>query len=115
MDKIEKFFEYFFPSDYKKMALSEEDYEVGGGNTYLILYPTNELLEANKDYEVSKYAPNHVLIGTNGGGVGVFYNRNNNNLFSIPLIGLAEEDALKLAPSLTELVEGIEKESIEII
>lgn len=37
------------------------------GETWLVLYPLEELREINDDYEISEYLPDHILIGGNGG------------------------------------------------
>ena len=38
------------------------------GETWLILYPLEELQEINDDYEIEEFLPGHIIIGSNGGG-----------------------------------------------
>ena len=59
--------------------------------------------------------PNFIAIGTNGGGVGIFINRINKQIYSIPLIGMEENDAILLANSFTEFIYKFENDEIEII
>ncbi len=39
-----------------------------GENAYLILWKISDILDLNNKYEVSKYVPHLVLIGSDGGG-----------------------------------------------
>ena len=38
------------------------------GETWLILFPLEELQEINNDYCIEEFLPNHIIIGSNGGG-----------------------------------------------
>ncbi len=53
------------------------------GETWFVLYPLEELQQINDDYEVQKYLPGRVLIGSNGGGE--FYGIDSRgNYFNVP-------------------------------
>ncbi len=81
---------------------------------YLILWEDDELVQFNEEYEVQKYVPNFFFIGSNGGGAGLAYKCTDQKLYSMPFIGMSEEDAVLVADSFTDFMERFEKEEIEI-
>ncbi len=58
--------------------------------------------------------PNFIAIGTNGGGVGIFINKENKQIYSIPVIGMKENDAVLLANSFAEFIYKFKNDEIEI-
>ena len=38
------------------------------GETWLILFPIDELQEINEEYCIEEFLPNHIIIGSNGSG-----------------------------------------------
>jgi hypothetical protein len=103
-----------FPEDYISFMNNLDDNEINTENGYIELFPLNELDEINKEYEIDKLAPNYIAIGTNGGGVGIFINKENKQIFSIPFIGIEETDAILLANSFSEFIYKFENEDLEI-
>jgi len=74
---------------------------------YIIWEPEN-IEEYNRDYELSKYAPEFTAFGSNGAnellvvdGKGVVY--------TLPAIGMEPECADKIAESINELKQYMEK------
>jgi len=103
-----------FPKDYISCMENLEDNEINSENGYIELFPLNELEEINKEYETEKFVSNFIAIGTNGGGVGIFINKKNNNIYSIPFIGMEESDAILLASSFSEFLYKFENNELEI-
>ena len=101
-----------FTEDYVSFVnnLNEINSEYG----YIELFPLNELEEINKEYETDEYVPNFIAIGTNGGGVGIFINKENMKIYSIPFVGMEESDAVLLANSFSEFIYRFENEDLEI-
>lgn len=63
------------------------------GESWLILYPIEELQEVNDDYEIQEYLPGNIIIGSNGGGE--LYGINSEGYyFNAPSIG--DEDDIRL-------------------
>ncbi|MBO5092817.1 MAG: SMI1/KNR4 family protein [Lachnospiraceae bacterium] len=55
------------------------------GETWMELFPLEELQEINDDYEIEEFLPDHILIGSNAGGE--FYGINRaGNYFNVPAI-----------------------------
>lgn len=106
-------FEY--PNDYLSYMNSIKDNEVYSDNGFIELFSFDDLQEINEEYETEKYIPNYIAIGTNGGGVGIFINKNNEKIYSIPFIGMDENDAILLADSFSEFIYKFENDDMEII
>lgn len=83
-------------------------------NGYIELFPIDQLEEINKEYDTETEVPNFFVIGTNGGGVGIFVNKNNYSIYSIPFIGMQENDAVLLANSFSEFIYKFENDELEI-
>ncbi|UKB85369.1 SMI1/KNR4 family protein [Chryseobacterium sp. MEBOG06] len=103
-----------FPEDYISFMNNLDDYEINSENGYIELFPIDELEDINNEYETNELAPNFVAIGTNGGGVGIFINKSNNSIYSIPFIGMEEKDAVLLANSFSEFLYKFENDDLEI-
>jgi len=57
------------------------------GNEYIILWPVEQLLTMNAAYEVSEYAPDLFLFGSNGGGEAyAFDKRSNQAIVIVPFV-----------------------------
>lgn len=100
--------------DYLSFMTNSNKNEINSENLYIQLYSLNDLEEINEDYETEKLVPNHFVIGTNGAGVGIFVKKSNNNIYSIPLIGMEEKDAVLLADSFSEFLNKFKKGVLEI-
>lgn len=105
-------FEY--PEDYQLYVNDLEDNEIYSDSGFIELFSLDELEEINKEYETESYVPNFTAIGTNGGGVGIFINKKNNKIYSIPFVGMEEKDAIFLANSFTEFISMFKNNEIEI-
>ena len=55
------------PNDYIELMKKHNGGEGDIGETWLILYPLEELQEINDDYEIEEILPGHIIIGSNGG------------------------------------------------
>ncbi len=109
---MHNFFE--FPEDYIAFMNELKDNELNSESDYIELFPLNELEKINEEHETPVYAPNYITIGTNGGGVGIFINKENMKIYSIPFVGMEESDAVLLANSFSEFIYRFENEDLEI-
>lgn len=55
------------PQSYIEFIREHNGGEGDIGETWLCLYPIEELQEINDDYEIDKFLPGHIIIGSNGG------------------------------------------------
>lgn len=103
-----------FPNDYLSYVNNMDKTEITSDSGYIELFKLNELEQINKEYETNEAVPNFVAIGTNGGGIGIFFNKQNKYLYSIPFIGMEENDAVLLAKSFSEFIYKFEVGELEI-
>jgi len=74
---------------------------------YIIWEPEN-IEEYNKDYEVSKYAPDFIAFGSNGGDELLVVNKEG-IVYTIPGIGMDPKYANKIAKNISDLKQYMEK------
>ncbi|WP_294272271.1 SMI1/KNR4 family protein [uncultured Chryseobacterium sp.] len=106
--------EFKFPEDYLSYINNLKENEINSESGYIELFSLDELDEINQEYETDELVPNFIAIGTNGGGVGVFINKTNNAIYSIPFVGMQEEDAVLLAKSFSEFIYKFGNDELEI-
>ena len=100
-EMIEKINEVVLPKDYVEFMKKHNGGEGDIGETWLILYPLEELQEINDDYEIEEFLPGHIIIGSNGGGE-LYGIDINGNFFNVPVI--MEEDYVTLLGTEIELL-----------
>ena len=91
-----------FPEDYLAF-LAESDGGDGpvGAEGYVVLWPVDELVRANRGYSVKEFLADTVLIGSDGGGEGFGFRRRSDGSFvyiSVPLGSLFEDDIVEHGP-----------------
>lgn len=102
------------PADYRLHIEKNGGGILDNDINYLILWEDSELVQFNKEYEVLEYAPNFFFIGSNGGGAGLAYKMSDNKLYSMPFIGMSEDDAVLVSDNFNDFIERFDKEEIEI-
>ena len=80
-------------------------YEGDIGEAWLVLYPLEELQEVNDDYEIEKYLPDHIIIGSDGGGE-LYGIDTQGNYFNVPVM-MDEEDIVLLGKDIELLPDEI--------
>jgi SMI1 / KNR4 family (SUKH-1) len=89
--KIQKEGHVTLPSDYVEF-LQKMDGGEGfiGPNAYVILWRVGELLDINKAYEVSDYAPGLFLFGSDGGGEAFAFDMrlSSRPIVEVPFVGM---------------------------
>jgi hypothetical protein len=78
------------------------------GERYVRLWRAEELLEANREYNVAEFFPNLFLIGSDGGGEAYAFNVSGDDqtLFEVPFIGLPS-DARAVADSFDAFISAL--------
>lgn len=102
---IEKINEVVLPKDYVAFMKIHNGGEGDIGETWLILYPLEELQEINDDYEIEEFLPGHIIIGSNGGGE-LYGIDNKGNYFNVPAL-IDEEDISLLGTDMEFLPDRI--------
>ena len=100
-EMIEKINEVVLSKDYIEFMKKHNGGEGDIGETWLILYPLEELQEINDAYEIEEFLPGHIIIGSNGGGE--LYGIDNTGYFFNVQV-LIEEDYVALLGTEIELL-----------
>ena len=97
---IEKINDVVLPNDYIEFMKKHNGGQGDIGETWLILYRLEELQEINDDYEIEVFLPDHIIIGSNGGGE-LYGIDNKGNYFNVPVL-IDEDDVAVLAHQLND-------------
>jgi len=83
---VEKELGYALPDDYRQFLRQKNGGEgFIGPNSYLILWPLEQLVSLNLAYEAARYAPGFLLFGSNGGGEAYAFN---SGLRPMPIVAM---------------------------
>lgn len=104
-ETIEKINEVVLPKDYIEFMKKHNGGEDDIGETWLILYPLEELKEINDDYEIEEFLRGHIIIGSNGGGE-LYGIDNKGNYFNVPVL-IDEDDVVLLGADIELLPDTI--------
>lgn len=82
------------------------------GSQYLVLWGINELQQFNADYEVERYLPGYLLIGSDGGGEAYGFKLNSNSwkVVRVPFIGMERESVKELGSSFSEFLTSLRQQ-----
>ena len=75
------------------------------GETWFLLYGLEKLQELNEAYDMEKFLPNHIIIGSNGGGE-LYGIDSQGNYFNVPVL-IEEEYISYLGNDIEELPDRI--------
>jgi len=101
IEKIEEIFNIKLPEDYISFMEQRNGGEGFVGENYLGIYQIEEIIKANEDYEVEKYIPGLLLIGSNLGGeaFALDFRIGKTNYIMIPFM-FDEEDIIVLSQNI---------------
>lgn len=81
------------PSDYIEFMKIHNGAEGSiGENSYLQLWRIEELIEANRDYEVETYAPGFFIFASSGGGRAYAFSKSDSSVMYFEFIGMLISD-----------------------
>ena len=116
--EVRLFVGHSIPEDYISFLRWANGGEGTIGGVYVSLWPTQELVQLNKDYQVDKWMPNALVIGTDGGSKAYIFDFRD-QLKEPPLYrkgfgdllgGLEDEYATRIANSFTEWLASLLEE-----
>jgi hypothetical protein len=98
-----------FPNDYTAFLSATNGGEGMIGETYIMLWSTEELSELNTSYQVAEYAPGLVLIGSDGGGDAFAFDTRFTPwpVVRVPFVGMELACVEKIAPSFNAFLQGL--------
>ena len=99
------------PGDYKKFLEAHNGGEGFVGDSYLRLWPIDDLIGHNEDYQVQTYVPGFLAIGSNGGGEAYGFDTRTRSFgfVAVPFCGMDWDDALPMGTSFTDFLTRLGK------
>ena len=83
-----------FPSDYIEFMLFSNGYEGSIGESYIAIWPIEELIEANESCEVEEYTPGLILFGSDGGEEAFAFDMRTDNIKYVMVPYMLEFEAV---------------------
>jgi hypothetical protein len=101
--------DFRLPEDYVHFLHQADGGEGFIGNAYAIFWRVDELVEMNKTYDVSKYAPGLFLFGSDGGGEAFAFDTRTAAMpiVSVPFVGMELDMIRPLGSTFTEFLEKL--------
>lgn len=98
------------PKDYTNFLREHNGGEGFIGDSYIILFKAEELVNFNREYEVEKYAPGILLFASNGGGEGYGFDTDDVEMpiVRIPFIFMERQSTERIARDLADLFARLE-------
>ncbi len=99
------------PEDYAQFLQQWDGGEGFIGNAYLILWRAEELIELNKAYQVTDYAPGLFLFGSDGGGEAFAFDTRSEAkpIVSVPFVGIELSAVRSVASNFVAFLEELFK------
>ena len=106
IELVESYFNIKLPKDYRFYLENYIEFENFINVEYLKLWPFEDLVENNKSYEIQKYLPYIVAIGSNGAGemIGIEFQENQPNSVILTPFILEEENNVKIGTNFTDFL-----------
>jgi hypothetical protein len=98
------------PKDYTNFLEEHNGGEGFIGDSYIIFFKAEELVDFNREYEVEKYAPGILLFASNGGGEAYGFDTHEVEMpiVRIPFIFMERQSAETIARDLADLFATLE-------
>lgn len=108
IDFTQQKMEFIFPEDYKDFMLKHNGAEgCMGENSYVQLWSLENIIKYNQGYDVEKYVPGLILIGSDGGNEAYAYDSRDKSkpIVSVPFIVMNFDDVVKCADNFTDFLQ----------
>jgi hypothetical protein len=83
---------------------------IGENGWYVRLWPLEELIEANEDYNVDRFAPDLFLLGSDGGDTAFGLKREDGIFIEVPFIGMSNENAINRGENFSQFLDFLQTE-----
>lgn len=83
---------FLLPEGFVEFYSNSNGAEIYRDENYCLIWSINELIQLNIDYNVSEYASNFFIFGTNGGADAFCIEKSTGFIFDMPFIGMSNED-----------------------
>lgn len=97
-----------FPQDYVDFMLLSNGCEGIIGDSYLRIWPIEDIIKMNQAYEVDEYVPGLIIFGTNGGGEAFAFDKRTESIKYIMVPFMFDfDDVIELGDSLINFFERL--------
>lgn len=109
IQRIESQANFRLPVDYVQFLREANGGEGFVGDSYIILWRVDELLELNAAYQVAEYAPGLFLFGSDGGGEAFAFDKRiaEPPIVSVPFVGMDLQLIRRIASNFAEFLEKL--------
>jgi len=110
IERVEKHFGVSLPEDYLEFLRFSNGIEgILKGGTYVSIWPIEEVVDDNTDYEVNELAPGIILFGSNGGGTafGFDFRDKSAAIVEVPFIGMDLDEVRYRARNFIEFISSL--------
>jgi hypothetical protein len=81
-----------------------------GENSYLVIWPIEEIISLNEAYSVSQYTSGILYFGSDGGDIAYAFDVKNMSIIEIPFESIHIEDARLCAHNFNDFIESLYNE-----
>jgi hypothetical protein len=78
-------------------------------NSYLILWPLEELYNLNREYNIDEFAPGFFILGSDGGDTAFVIDKQTGEFHQMPFIGMSQQEAVFIAKDFAGFIEALDK------
>lgn len=99
-----------FPEQYKKFMLVSNGAEgIVGQNSYLAIWPIEQIVQLNEEYAINKFTPGLVYFGSDGGGMAYAfdYRLEDSPIIEFPFESIKIEDAKFCGKTFVEFLKNL--------
>lgn len=96
-----------FPTQYVEFMLWSNGAEGKVGNSYLVIWPLDQLIPLNEDYAVEEFTPGLIYFGSDGGGMAYAFDKRVENVpvVEFPFESIHINDAKHCGNNFNEFLE----------
>jgi hypothetical protein len=110
--EVEQQIGFSLPEAYVAFLRVTDGYEGPVGEAYARMWGCAELIQANKDYEFSSFAPGYFAIGSDGGGESFGFNIESGEFFMIAFVSSGWADAIPEGKDFDEFFNWLGKDRL---
>jgi hypothetical protein len=109
--EVEEQLNFIFPEDYFELLLHSNGGEGSIGESYLVLWKVEELIELNEAYGAQEFTPGLLIIGSDGGDTAYCIDTKSDfkPFVHVPFIGMDLDEVERCGGSLQEFFSYLHK------
>ncbi|NDI35093.1 SMI1/KNR4 family protein [Chengkuizengella sediminis] len=108
--KVEEQLRIKFPQEYYEFLLNSNGGEGSIGESYLVMWKVEDIIELNEAYGVEEFAPGLLIIGSDGGDTAYCIRSENKSFVNVPFIGMDLREVQVCGNNFEEFLSYLNKE-----